>query len=467
MQGHDRAVTALSLDSSGSRLISGGYDYHIQFWDFNGMDRSLQSFRQIEPFEGYQLNDVHFNASGELFVVASGANRAKLYNRDGFLQHEYEKGDPYLLDMKNTRGHIAPLSCAQWHPTEHRTFLTAAGDSTIRLWDCEDARHQKCCIIAKAQRQSRLHITTACFNPTGKLVAAAREDGGISLWNYASSPLRPTMHVPDAHQKGTETSRMVFTSDDVSLFTRGGDDTLKSWDMRMFTRPVHVVSQLATFFPETDVILSPKESLVITGTSVKKGQIEQQGQIKCYDRYTMELKHSIDVGYASAIRLRWHSRLNQIFVGCSDGSILGLYDPEQSQKGLLLSMGRKAKRKLQQQYTSIPEEAIYLPNAAIEEQEEEDERIRIRRDQFGSRAAEVAYNLNMPRGESELLKKAMAQSTMHKREEDPREALLKYAKEAEERPRFIGHVYKQTQPKPIFDMSEVGQEGNGSKKSKK
>ena len=36
------------------------------------------------------------------------------------------------------------------------------------------------------------------------------------------------------------------------------------------------------------------------------------------------------------------------------------------------------------------------------------------------------------------------------RDVDPREAVLKYAKEAEENPMFVGHVYKKTQPKTIY-----------------
>jgi len=48
------------------------------------------------------------------------------------------------------------------------------------------------------------------------------------------------------------------------------------------------------------------------------------------------------------------------------------------------------------------------------------------------------------------------------REEDPREAILKYAKEAEEDPYYMA-VYNKTQPKPIFDTSyleeEVGEDG--------
>ena len=39
------------------------------------------------------------------------------------------------------------------------------------------------------------------------------------------------------------------------------------------------------------------------------------------------------------------------------------------------------------------------------------------------------------------------------RDEDPREALLKLANVTEKDPKFISHVYKKTQPKPIFDMT--------------
>lgn len=45
-------LSALALDPSGARLVTGGYDYDIKFWDFAGMDSSLQSFRNIRPCEG-------------------------------------------------------------------------------------------------------------------------------------------------------------------------------------------------------------------------------------------------------------------------------------------------------------------------------------------------------------------------------------------------------------------------------
>lgn len=44
-------VSALGLDPSGARLVTGGYDYDVRFWDFAGMDQALQAFRSLQPCE--------------------------------------------------------------------------------------------------------------------------------------------------------------------------------------------------------------------------------------------------------------------------------------------------------------------------------------------------------------------------------------------------------------------------------
>ncbi len=44
-------MSALGLDPSGARLVSGGYDYDVKLWDFAGMDANLRSFRSIRPCE--------------------------------------------------------------------------------------------------------------------------------------------------------------------------------------------------------------------------------------------------------------------------------------------------------------------------------------------------------------------------------------------------------------------------------
>lgn len=46
-----KPISALCLDPSGARVVTGGYDYEVQFWDFGGMDSSHQSFRTVKPCE--------------------------------------------------------------------------------------------------------------------------------------------------------------------------------------------------------------------------------------------------------------------------------------------------------------------------------------------------------------------------------------------------------------------------------
>jgi len=44
-------VSALALDPSGARLITGGHDYDVKLFDFAGMDSTLKPFRTLRPCE--------------------------------------------------------------------------------------------------------------------------------------------------------------------------------------------------------------------------------------------------------------------------------------------------------------------------------------------------------------------------------------------------------------------------------
>ena len=52
-----------------------------------------------------------------------------------------------------------------------------------------------------------------------------------------------------------------------------GDDTLKLWDIRSFKRPVNIVTGLDNMFAGTDCVFSPDEQTIMTGVSVKKGEV--------------------------------------------------------------------------------------------------------------------------------------------------------------------------------------------------
>ena len=53
-------------------------DYEVRFWDFNGMDKHLKSFRTVEPFEAHPITGVAYSLTGDKILVTSGKAQAKV-----------------------------------------------------------------------------------------------------------------------------------------------------------------------------------------------------------------------------------------------------------------------------------------------------------------------------------------------------------------------------------------------------
>src|SRR6218665_866685 len=130
-----KSITALALDPNGARLVTGSIDYEVKFWDFQGMDNTLQSFRSSRPVQSHSIKHLEYSSNGELILIISGACIIKLLDRDGTNKGESVKGDQYLLDKAKTKGHVAALTSGCWHPLERNIFVTTSSDTTARFWD--------------------------------------------------------------------------------------------------------------------------------------------------------------------------------------------------------------------------------------------------------------------------------------------------------------------------------------------
>lgn len=74
----NQVVSALAVDHTGSRVLSGSYDYTVRMYDFQGMNSRLQSFRQLEPFEGHQVRNLSWSPSADRFLCVTGSAQAKV-----------------------------------------------------------------------------------------------------------------------------------------------------------------------------------------------------------------------------------------------------------------------------------------------------------------------------------------------------------------------------------------------------
>ncbi|KAF7732493.1 hypothetical protein EC973_003238 [Apophysomyces ossiformis] len=469
LKDHFRTVSALALDPSGSRLISGGYDYQLKFWDFAGMNNAFRPFRSMEPCGGHQIHQVLYSLTGDSFLVISGSARAKLFNRDGGEIREFAKGDPYIRDLRHTDGHVGALTSGAWHPIDRQTFATSSQDGTIRVWDVENKRKQRSVIAYKSrERGGRSAATALAYSCDAKLIAGAFQDGTLNLWNVNGPFVKPSLSVPDAHQKTTETSSIIFSRNGHTMVTRGGDDTVKLWDIRNIKKPLRVAYNLDIVNPEANVIFSPDERLILTGTSVPKGQ--GNGRLVMLDRETLDVKHSLDVGQSSVVKVLWHPRINQIITGSADGTINMFYSPTHSFRGAKLCVVREAKQRAVDDYEV--NRPIITPHALPMFKDDQPrsskrKREKLRKDPKASHRPELPVKGPGKGGRVGMNEQQVVIASFGKdttRDEDPREALLKYADAAANDPMWVSNVYKKTQPKPVFTHDDEDEEPQGKRK---
>jgi WD repeat-containing protein 70 len=462
MRHGSKAITALTSDASGARLASGSIDYELNFWDFAGMDKTMRSFRKIQPCENHPIRCLQYSITGDTILVVSGNSQAKVLDRDGFEKMECVKGDQYINDMSRTKGHIAGLTSGCWNPTKREEFLTSCLDSTLRLWIVK-MKEQKTVIKTRAQGGLKTHANSCTFNRDGNLIAAGCVDGSIQMWDTRKMFVNTTHCVRDAHQKGTEISSIVFSYLGTTLATRSCDETMKLWDMRALKQPLHTFDGLFSRYDTTDVTFSPDDSMIVTGESLEKDK--EFAHLYFYDVKTFELINKIPVTNSHIVKTLWHPKLNQIFIGCGDGIIKGYYDDKRSLRGAKLCIVKTYRKKKQVEIGGGVQ--VITPHAlpmfrqeksrSLRKQMEKDrlDPVKSRRPDLpitsgqGGRVASSGGTL------SSYVIRNLGLSTRVDDDQDPREAILKYAKEAEENPIWIAPAYKKTQPKPIFNTEGI------------
>ncbi|XP_055598514.1 gastrulation defective protein 1 homolog [Uranotaenia lowii] len=462
MRHGSKAVIALTADPSGTRLASGSVDYNLNFWDFSGMDKSMKSFRSLQPCENHPIRDLHYSATGDMILVISGSSQAKVLDRDGFEKLECVKGDQYITDMTKTKGHVAGLTGGCWNFVKKDEFLTSAMDSTLRTWSFPKSKEQKNVIKTRAQGGLKTIPTTCTYNRDATLIAAGCSDGSIQTWDTRKMFVNTTHCVRDAHAKGSDISSVLFSYAGQILATRATDETLKLWDLRAFKKPLHVFDNLFSRYDTTDCCFSPDDTMVLTGESLPKGK--KQANLCFFDTKTFETVTAIPITDSHIIRCHWHPKLNQVFIGCGNGIIRGLYDEKRSMRGAKLCVVRTHRKKKEMEVVGVTQ--VITPHALpmFRQEKSRSHRKKQEKDRMdpvksqrpdlpitsgqGGRVASSGGTL------SSYVIRNLGLSKRVEDDQDPREAILKYAKEAAENPYWISPAYTKTQPKPIFNSED-------------
>ncbi|TGO55150.1 hypothetical protein BOTNAR_0251g00060 [Botryotinia narcissicola] len=491
---HKRAVTTTTLDPSGSRLITGSSDCTLKFHDFASMTpTTLRSFKSVDPnysktsanSETHPINHVEFNPhAGGTFLCISAHPQAKLMNRDGDIIGEFVKGDMYLRDMNNTKGHISEITTGTWSPMDKNICVTAGTDSTLRIWDVNVRRCQKEVIVHKSKASGsagRTRMTAVVWGGPAQggnnLLVSAALDGSLVMWGGNGPYARPTAEIRDAHAPDTWTGGIDISPNGRMVVTRGGDNLIKLWDTRKFKTPIVTASHPSTsdVYSVTNIKYSPNDANIITGSASGHLHILNSGNLK------PELVTPVTPG-SPLITVKWQPKLNQIVTGSANSEVHVLYNPKTSVRGAVDVMSHAPKKRhvnddpnfTTDQSAGKSEDSIVTPGGVMSNISATS--FSARHPTIGLTASGRSRDPHKPKlplvtpfaksqPDEKHINESITLSSM--RDEDPREALLKYAELAKTDPLFT-NAWKDTQPTTQYDeISDEEDEGPDKKKVKR
>ncbi|KAI1464749.1 WD40 repeat-like protein [Daldinia caldariorum] len=483
---HDRAVTTLSLDPAGGRLISGSIDCTVKLHDLSSLTpTTIRAFRSVDPYEtkpssasteSHPIHHVEFNPlAGGLFLCISAHPQAKIVSRDGDIVTEFVKGDMYLRDMNNTKGHVSEVTTGTWHPTDRNLCVTAGTDSTLRIWDINNKRSQKEVIVFKSKAAGaagRTRMTAVAWGSPAQggnnILISAALDGTLVMWGGNGPFTRPAGEIREAHKPNTWTGGIDISSDGRMVVTRGGDNLIKLWDTRKFKEPLVTVEHPSTsdHYPTTNIKYAPNSTSIITGSATGHLHILNPGNLR--PEYTTPVTPGSPV-----ITVDWHPKINQIITGSANAETHILYNPTMSTRGAVDVMSRAPKRRhiddnpefTTDQSLGLSGDAIITPATLPGTRKTGITASGKSKDPRRPHVPQQTPFMRSQPDEKHISENIPLSRMLH---EDPREALLKYADLAKKDPVFT-KAWKSTQPvtqyADVSDDEEV--EGPEKKKAKR
>lgn len=497
LTGHTKAVACISIEPAGNRVVTGSYDYAAKMYDFGGMDSRHRAFQSVEVQEGQMVVSVSHSPSGDRFIVATGSPQPKVYDRDGKEIIKFVRGDMYLRDLSNTKGHTMEVTCVQWHPTEKDVVLTCSLDGSMRIWDLQGETtfgtlvNKHVLKVKPATGNNRLGLHSCCYSPTGNKVAGGAADGSVHVFNEKKIYSRADLVLRHDACAQREITGVAFAKDGTTLVARSVSGHVLLWDVqneRTAKTPLKVLSGLPNDYPTANVAFSPDGSLLCCGTSpiaivaptgssksgagLTAGSSSNSGDSAadgvvvdtapksrlCF--YDVKgpatapcLSIAVEAG-ATVIMVRWHPVTNQILCTLSSGVTRVFYDPAHSKKGALLSANKAAKRVHDlSDFAAVGE--IYNPLALpMYRTDMPGDRKKKREELKDPYLAKIPENKpaggpgTRPNTNFFFTDYVMKDRVVDKsRAEDPREVLLRVDAEARADPKFMGSAYAATQPK--------------------
>ena len=235
--------------------------------------------------------------------------------------------------MSKTFGHVSTITSTSWHPIERDIILTSSTDGSARIWDLRQGKttfqnHLKCSLVyrLKSKQGRRTGVTCAAYHPSGRFFVAGTMCGSIQVWKAShlttSTNTRPDHAFYDIHG-GMRVNFVMYNLQGTRIASRGDDDSLLLWDAKKLKQgPYLTIRGVVSWYEAGNCAFSPDGNIICVGISVK-AKTKEKGKLLFYDCTKSNTIPILEIDVApvgvSAVRVLWHPKLNQIFVGLSNG----------------------------------------------------------------------------------------------------------------------------------------------------
>lgn len=202
-------MTALAFSIDGKRLVTGGHDGTVRFWQTTS-GKAEQVLIRVPPDKPCRFAALAFSPDGKILAVGDSRGAINLYDAAnskrlrGFIAHE--------------RSEVRSLA---FSPDGER-LVSGDWDSTLGLWTVASGKE-----VARTKvRNPRNQICEVAFSPDGKTFAsAALSDPDLRFWDAATGKEVRCL-------RGTYGFLSVrFAPDGKSLVTGGQDGLVRIWDI--------------------------------------------------------------------------------------------------------------------------------------------------------------------------------------------------------------------------------------------
>lgn len=461
------------------KLVTGSSDGILSFYDFARLQPSSDDpaspaasrLIQVSSHSSSPISFIQYKKSGDIVLMGTKSSSPLLLDANsGKLRQECCKGDRYVMDQRQVKGHTGMVTCGMF--TEQDGFITGGDDGTVRQWVVGRREQLKTAVLLDKRQTNGFYEkpTVGCLDHFEHQLVVGVDDGIVRLCDTRSYGCKSLLDTTDL----TFISSVILDS---NLIYCKSLQRITLFDQR---NPKQFICQSATLTNCDKVgMVKVKDHLITTAINSKK-----ESRLFVLSTDDLSLKSSIDYGDCTISSIDYSKSLNQVVVGGLNG--LDVYfDDDSSQKGALLYkpfVKRRSKRDDMFIAPTAAQSVIHTPNAlplfALSAEESEVladplnlRRLRDRLDVKKSSRPDAPVRKEGHDGRlgsgpnasymRQILDRKATQSgkrTYFDRDEDPREALLKYAEVAEREPVFISPAYQQTQPDPVLDYTQPSKE---------